>query len=312
MASSASPRSWSRPRRPSAASSASSSSSAPLPFPEALPRKDFVGDSFDPVAYLSALLPDRHQTLEDLRADLRDRSAAISVELLELVNDNYTAFLSLGGELRGGDDRVEDVRVALLAFRRQVEEVRGGVRAARDEVGGLAGELAGVRREIETARKMLDLDEGVAALEARLLVGSDGPRGEAYEEDYDDDDADADDTDDDSTTPATTTTFVAGPAKLAALARDYRTLELLADAIGRDAAFVARTEERLARCRNTILLDLGAALQAAHAAGSPRTVRLLAVYRTLDAAADAVKTLKAAKSKAAAVVAARKPAVPKR
>ncbi|TVY76555.1 hypothetical protein Focb16_v006520 [Fusarium oxysporum f. sp. cubense] len=96
---------------------------APLPFPEALPRADFLAQDFQPAAYLSAL-PHRHQTLEDLRSDLRDRSAAISSELLELVNSNYTAFLSLGSELRGGDDKVEDVKVSLLGFRRAVEEVK--------------------------------------------------------------------------------------------------------------------------------------------------------------------------------------------
>jgi hypothetical protein len=103
----------------SSSSSAADDDDVPLPFPSALPRDDFLKPDFDPVAYLSALLPDRHQTLEDLRGELRDRSGAISAELLELVNGNYTAFLSLGGELKGGEDRVEDVKVALLAFRRR-------------------------------------------------------------------------------------------------------------------------------------------------------------------------------------------------
>src|SRR5690348_6722364 len=69
---------------------------SPLPFPAALARSDFLAPTFDAAAYLSALHTggpaSRHQTLEDLRAELRDRSAAISAELLELVNANYTAF----------------------------------------------------------------------------------------------------------------------------------------------------------------------------------------------------------------------------
>lgn len=85
----------------SSSSSDSDNDDAPLPFPVALPRADFLAKDFRPAEYLSAL-PHRHQTLEDLRAELRERSAAISAELLELVNGNYTAFLSLGNELKGG------------------------------------------------------------------------------------------------------------------------------------------------------------------------------------------------------------------
>lgn len=83
-------------------SSTSDDGDAPLPFPTALPRSDFLAADFQPAEYLSSL-PQRHQTLEDLRAELRERSSAISAELLELVNNNYTAFLSLGDDLRGGD-----------------------------------------------------------------------------------------------------------------------------------------------------------------------------------------------------------------
>ncbi len=81
-----------------------------LPYPEALPRSDFLAPEFDAATYLSTL-SGRHQTLEDLRSDLRERSQALSKELLDLVNTNYEQFLSLGSDLRGGEEKVEDVRV---------------------------------------------------------------------------------------------------------------------------------------------------------------------------------------------------------
>lgn len=283
---------------PSYSSSSEEDEDAPLPFPAALSRTDFLASDFDPAAYLSALHTggptSRHQTLEDLRADLRDRSAAISAELLELVNANYTAFLGLGDELRGGEDRVEDVRVALLGFRRAVDEIRGTVRERRAEVGRLGGELKGVRGAVERGRRMLELDERVAGLEARLAVGSGGRKTAGGQEEsdgegWDEESEDEEDEDEDEG-------FVgSSPAKLAALAREYVVVEQLAHSLGRTTPFVKKMEERMVRCRNTIILDLNTATKDAHRAGergAARILRFLAVYRTLEAQGEAIQVLR--------------------
>ncbi|KAI0858258.1 oligomeric golgi complex component, COG2-domain-containing protein [Xylaria cubensis] len=256
---------------------------APLPFPTALPRSDFLAPEFSAASYLSSL-SHRHQTLEDLRSDLRERSAAIGSELLELVNANYASFLGLGDELQGGEDRVEDVRVGLLGFRRAVEEVRMRVRERGVEVAGLTSELGAVRGEIETGRKMLELDDRIAALEGRLAIGSLGA--DSSESEDDDEDEDGEEVVGGSTGAA---------KKLTQLAEDYVAVDELADEIGRDAPVVRRMEERMVRCRNTLLLDLNAALKEARKAGVPgrtKLLRLMGVYATLDAQAEAVKALK--------------------
>lgn len=260
---------------------------APLPFPEALPRADFLAPDFQPATYLSAL-SHRHQTLEDLRSDLRDRSAAISSELLELVNSNYTAFLSLGNELRGGDDKVEDVKVALLGFRRAVEEVKGRVAARKTETQSLNGELRQVQSTIEQGRKMIELSERVTALEERLAVDS-TPRADRDDEDWEEDDSDDNEEDHDNGLLATS------PAKLQNSARAFSQISTLADSIGRSQPFVVKIEERLTRCRNTILLDLGNALKESKKAGpkgQDRVIQYLGIYRVLDAQAEAVKLLR--------------------
>ncbi|KAL2882114.1 hypothetical protein SGCOL_002376 [Colletotrichum sp. CLE4] len=272
---------------------------APLPFPAALPRSDFLAPNFHPANYLSAL-PHRHQTLDDLKAELRDRSAAISAELLELVNGNYTAFLSLGNELRGGDERVENVRVAMLGFRRAVEEIKGKVRTRGDEVQGLSGELREVRKGIEVGRKMLELDERVSSLEERLALASlpgKGKTGGSEEEEEEDDDWDADDSEESGEEEDDDVGGLVGssPAKLAGFAQDFCIVEALADAIGRDAQFVVKAEARIVRCRNTILLDLGTAMKEARKAGKKgqaRTVKYLGLYGLLDAQAEAIRALK--------------------
>lgn len=285
-------------------SDSDSSADRPLPFPTALPRADFLTPNFDAAAYLSALHAGgpaaRHQTLEDLRAELRARSAAASAELLALVNANYAAFLGLGDGLRGGEGRVEDVRVALLGFRRAVEDVMARVGERRREVGKLSGELGGVRSGIELGRRMLELDERVAALEDKLAVGSYGaPKkardaGDGETDDGWDDDEESDEEEGDGDDGGQS--FVgSSPAKLTALALDYAAINELADAIGRDLPFVKKTDERTTRCRNTILLDLGTALKEACKAGAgghARVVKLLGIYGILEAESEAVRVLK--------------------
>ena len=263
---------------------------APLPFPSALPRSDFLAPSFDPAAYLSAL-PHRHQTLEDLRSDLRDRSAAISAELLELVNGNYTAFLSLGDELRGGDERVEDVRVSLLGFRRQVDDVKGKVARRKDETTALGDELRSVRGKIEMGRVMLEVSDRLGSLEERLALGSlpskDGDR--RWEE------ASSDEEDEEEHEDNANGLIGSPPAQLSESARQCRHITTVMSRLDQNHPFVIKQEERLTRCRNTLLLDLGNALKEAKAAGAKgqdRVLKYLAIYRTIDAQDEAIKVLR--------------------
>ncbi|SCV58041.1 uncharacterized protein FFB14_15414 [Fusarium fujikuroi] len=252
---------------------------APLPFPEALPRADFLAQDFQPAAYLSAL-PHRHQTLEDLRSDLRDRSAAISSELLELVNSNYTAFLSLGSELRGGDDKVEDVKVSLLGFRRAVEEVKTKVTERKEEANALNGELRGVRSTIEKGRKMIELSERLSSLEERLSLDS-LPNNDDWDEESEEEDEDDN--------------YGSSPTRLLASAQECSRITKLLESLDPNAPFVIKMEERLTRCRNTSLLDLGNALKEAKKAGvkgQDRVLKCLAIYRVLDAQSEAVKALR--------------------
>ncbi|KAJ6785234.1 hypothetical protein PWT90_05112 [Aphanocladium album] len=264
---------------------------APLPFPEALPRSDFITPEFDPAAYLSAL-PHRHQTLEDLRSDLRDRSAAISSELLELVNANSTTFLSLGTDLRGGDDKVEDVRVSLLGFRRAVEDVKAKVVTRRAETDELTTELRNVRRDIEAGRKMVEVTERLSSLEERLALSSlpKAKDGEDYTDS--DDDSEEEDEDEDEQIQGL---VGSSPNVLLTLAQDYNTAELLLRSLP-ELPFAAKMETRLIKCRKTLLLDLSNALKESRKAGAPaqgRVLKYLAIYRILGAQDDAVRALKA-------------------
>ncbi|KAF7896216.1 hypothetical protein EAF00_006230 [Botryotinia globosa] len=269
-----------------------------LPYPEALPRSDFLAPSFDAPTYLSTL-SDRHQTLEDLRSDLRERSQGLSKELLDLVNTNYEQFLSLGSDLKGGEEKVEDVRVGLLGFKRGVEDVRGKVRERKLEVEGLLDEKKSVTKEIALGRKLLEVDSRLEELEERLMVASLGrsPNGleDSWSEDEDEDeDEDQDDLAIDGVVNGTST------KKLQRFVLDYRNVEHLSITIGSDHQFIAAQQPRLLRLKNTILLDLSNALKQAlslKVEGRPRLVKIMSIYRDLGAGDEAVKILKDFKSK---------------
>lgn len=255
----------------------------PLPFPAALPRRDFLHPDFQPAEYLSAL-PHRHQTLEDLRSDLRERSAAISSELLELVNSNYTAFLSLGTELKGGDDKVEDVKVAMLGFRRAVEDVKGKVESRKEEATKLNSELGSVRNGIEDGRRMLEVSDRLSGLEERLALDSLPERDVDSSEDEDEEDEE----------DKVDGLVASSPAKLSISAKQCRHITALISGMDQDHPFVIKQDERLTRCRNTLLLDLGNALREAKSAGpkgTDRIMRYLEIYRLIDAQSEAVKAL---------------------
>lgn len=266
-----------------------------LPYPEALPRSDFLTPSFNASHYLSSL-SNRHQTLEDLRTDLRDRSSALSKELLDLVNTNYEQFLSLGADLKGGEEKIESVRVGLLGFQRGVEEVRGKVRERREVVDGLLREKKGVVREIAVGRGCIEVDARLEELEDRLMVASLGRGvGEENEGGW----SESEDEEGEEEDGLEVGGGGASTRKLQRLVDDYREVERLSVYVGKEHPFVVAQQSRFMQVRNTILLDLSTALKLAAAGGESsrgRVIKLLNVYSDLDAAEEAVKVLKDLKS----------------
>lgn len=268
-----------------------------LPYPEALPRSDFLAPDFDAPAYLSTL-SERHQTLEDLRSDLRERSQALSKELLDLVNTNYEQFLSLGSDLKGGEEKVEDVRVGLLGFKRGVEDVRGKVRERKVEVEGLLGEKKDVSKQIALGRRLLEVDARLEELEDRLMVSSLGRAVNGGDEDSWTDSEDEEDDEDELGAEI----GVAGTStrKLQRLVTDCLHVERLSNSVGKEHPFISAQQSRMLRVRNTILLDLSTTLKQTTSTGEEgksRLLKILGIYRDFGAEEEAIKVLKGMKSR---------------
>ena len=277
----------------------SSDSEDNLPYPEALPRSDFLSRTFSAPSYLSTL-SSRHQTLEDLRSDLRERSQALSKELLDLVNANYEQFLSLGSDLRGGEERVEDVRVGLLGFRRGLEDVRARVRERRGEMLRLLREKRGLGREIAVGRGLLEVDARLAELEERLMVVSLGKAANGHEDEEPWSDSEEEDEEGDGEGLEVEVEGGTSTRKLQRIVEDYRQVEQLSTSVGKSHPFIVAQESRMMRVRNTILLDLSTSLKQAVASkegGEPRVIRVLGIYRDLGAGEEAIRILKDLKSR---------------
>ena len=262
-----------------------------LPYPEALPRSDFLAPDFDAPTYLSTL-SERHQTLEDLRSDLRERSQALSKELLDLVNVNYEQFLGLGSDLRGGEERVEDVRMGLLGFKRGVEEVRSKVWERGWEVDRLLEGKTRVSKQVNVGRKLLEADARLDELEEKLMVSSLG-RSEITADDETwsaSEDEDEEDKEVAEERGIGTTT-----KKLQSLVNDYRQVEHIQSTIGSHHPYIIAQEARMIRVRNTLLLDLSTTLKQVYPAGNASKSRLLSIlkiYSQMDESAEAIKVLK--------------------
>ncbi|KAH0024222.1 hypothetical protein KCU78_g5148, partial [Aureobasidium melanogenum] len=261
----------------------------PLPFPQALPRSDFLTPDFTPEAYLSTL-HNRHQTLEDLRSDLRQRSQAISTELLDLVNANYEEFLSLGLRLKGGEEKIEEVRVGVLGFGREVGSVRDLVASRTQEVGSLLEEKKRIRKDVMVGRRLLEIEERLEDLEARLMVEPSNSLS-ANNPSANDLDSDDEDDEDEEGDTATSTTL----SRLRKHAQAYLLLTHLTQKV-LDHPFVIAQQSRLMRLRNTLILDLRTALKQAQAAGvgGKQLLDFLVIYRELGETEEGVGALKGA------------------
>ncbi|MCJ1310696.1 hypothetical protein MMC25_004362 [Agyrium rufum] len=290
-------------------SSSSSIDESTLPFPQPLPRSAFLAPEFSPEAFL-ATLHNRHQTLEDLRSDLRTRSQELNKELLDLVNDNYQEFLTLGSRLKGGDEKIEEVRLGVLGFRGDVEGLKDKVRERKDEVEGLVEERRRIGVQMRTGRRLLEVGERVEELERKLMVVGGGPitgkktnvGTSAAEEGMEDDqeldgDLDLSSSNEDDSEEEEDDDLEGNAIPIGRLTRrveQYNDINRLIDKIGPEHPFLVSLEERIIRIRQTLLLDLRTALGAKgewKKRDKERMLKVVKLYGDMGEADEALRVL---------------------
>ena len=89
-----------------------------LPSYKSLSRDDpyLSAETFDVELFLQSR---SYTSLPDLRTELRDYLATLKEELVQLINDDYEAFISLSTDLRGEGTRLERLKWPLADLKSQ-------------------------------------------------------------------------------------------------------------------------------------------------------------------------------------------------
>lgn len=234
-----------------------------------------------------------------MRQELRSLEQLLNKELLDLVNENYQDFLSLGTALRGGEEKVEGVKVGLLSFQRDVQSIRDKIETRRREVEMLLNEKRKLRSQADIGQDLLDYADRVEELEHRLMIGDKRPArdtttgGEESDLESDLDASGSDESDDEELEDGT------APVSLKRLERHiqrYLFLTSIAARVGEQHPFLLAQQPRVAKVKSTVLLDLKTALEQAAHAGKQREARTMAVLRLYDRMGEDVSAVAALKN----------------
>ena len=205
------------------------------------------------------------------------------------MNSKYEDFLGLGRDLRGGDEKVEEVRLGVLGFRREVEGLKRKVRERREEVERLVEEKRKIRERVVLGRGLLEVDRRITALEKKLMLVSKATKDEEDEDE-------GSDSDEENGEELAGVVEIGKPCRHAA---QYVYITKLVQKLGPEHPFLESQEERIQRLRQTILLDLGTALKQAAAAGEDgqlAILKALGVYKAMNESKEAIRVLKETKS----------------
>ena len=198
----------------------------------------------------------------------------------------------MGSSLKGGDEKVEEVRLGLLGFRREVEGLRGKVDGRRKEVEELVEERKRTRERVQLGRRLLEIERKIGDLEGRLMLASTSPPGTEVNEEgvvLSESDEESDEEPE------------SGGISILRLGRhmeQYMYIKGLVERTGPEHPFLVKQEGRMVRLKQTVLLDLNSALKQAVAGGEDMRgdlLKLLGIYRQMGEASEAMQVLKESK-----------------
>ena len=185
---------------------------------------------------------------------------------------------------------MEEVRVGLLGFRKEVSGLKEHVQNREHEVEALVNQKIEIRKKIAVGRQVIAFEEGLRSLEEALVIeAKTAPDSDSDEEDDEDEDEEDDEDDQDSLAGVSI-------AKLKRHVLQYRVAQEQGKKLG-EHPFVLAQAPRMAKVRSTLLMDLSTALQQAKGAkASNRVLKIVQVFGDMGEASEAVKVLKESKA----------------
>ncbi|KAG8756299.1 hypothetical protein FRC14_003179, partial [Serendipita sp. 396] len=118
------------------------------------------------------LLSRKHTSLTDLRVELRDYLAQLKEELVQLINDDYEAFISLSTDLRGEGERLQRIHAPVEDLRVEIEKSGITLKEVEEAVQNKLAERAKLREEKNLLRLLFNVSDSLIRLESLLLIPS--------------------------------------------------------------------------------------------------------------------------------------------
>ena len=186
------------------------------------------------------------------------------------MNDNYSDFLSLGSSLSGGEEKIDEIRVGLLGFERDFQGLRERVGRERERVAGLIREKRAVMKEISVGRTLLDIEERMGELEFSLglrqrettvaTVKEEDEEEMEVKEEWSEDWNDEGYADSDEEYGGSGETPV--PPRLKKRTEQFLMIAVLMGRFNSQHPFLMAEHGRVQKLRETLLLDMDAAIRA--------------------------------------------------
>ena len=194
--------------------------------------------------------------------------------------------------MKGGDEKVEEVRLGLLGFRREVEGLQDKVDGRRKEVEELVEARKSISESVQVGRRLLETERKIRELEGRLLIASTGPgKAEVNEEDMVLSESEEESDEEPESNGI-------GIPRLRRHMEQYMYIKGLIERTGPDYPFLVKQEERVLRLKQTVVLDLNSALKQAVAGNEDMRgdlLKLLGIYKQMGEASEAMQILKESK-----------------
>ncbi|KAJ8076523.1 hypothetical protein PM082_000946 [Marasmius tenuissimus] len=93
------------------------------------------------------LLSRSHTSLQDLKVELRDYLSNLKEELVQLINDDYEAFISLSTDLKGEGTRLNNLKAPLAGLKQEIQISKSELYAIQDTIQEKLKKRAALREE---------------------------------------------------------------------------------------------------------------------------------------------------------------------
>ncbi|XP_006461130.1 hypothetical protein AGABI2DRAFT_68876 [Agaricus bisporus var. bisporus H97] len=116
------------------------------------------------------LLSRARASLPELRTELRDYLSVLKEELVQLINNDYEAFISLSTDLRSEGSRLKKMRGPLVDLQDRIMDSRKELQAIQAAIQEKLDQRATLREEKALLHLLLKISESLTRLESLLMI----------------------------------------------------------------------------------------------------------------------------------------------